>query len=169
MIEYPYLPDGRKILYVPDNNLFMRAAMEAARNLSSDSMQPTGAVIVLENSIVGTGANQSLLKNSKLQKFHRDGFCIRKFFKIKSGTRYWLCPGCSGYDSHAEPRAILDARKTKEDISGADLYLWGHWWCCKPCWDKMIEAGIKNVFLLDGSEKLFNFSTPTHILGRQFK
>jgi hypothetical protein len=36
-----------------------------------------------------------------------------------------------------------------------DLYLWGHWWCCKLCWDKMIEVGIKNVYLMEGVDKLF--------------
>jgi deoxycytidylate deaminase len=56
---------------------------------------------------------------------------------------------------HAEPRAVRDARKNCSDINDADLYLWGHWWCCKPCWDAMIGAGIKNVYLLDESIALF--------------
>jgi len=143
--------------------------MEVARDLSSDAMQSTGVVIVKHGEIVAKGANQSIIKNSRLQDIHRKGLCTRKFFKIKSGTKYWLCPGCSGFGSHAEARAIKDAERNNVDIREADLYLWGHWWCCKPCWDKMIEAGIKNVYLLEESEKLFNLSSASHVLGKQFK
>lgn len=168
-IEYPYLPEGREILYVLENDPFMKEAMEAARNLSTDRLQPTGAVIVKEDKILVKVANQVILKNSKFQELHRKKLCLRKILKIKSGTKYWLCPGCSGYNSHAEAKAVLKAKKENINIKGGDLYLWGHWWCCKPCWDKMIEAGIKNVYLLSGSEKLFNANCSDNIFGKQFK
>ncbi len=53
---------------------------------------------------------------------------------------------------HAEARAVKNAGVKAH---GGDLYLWGHWWCCKPCWDAMISAGIKNVYLYTESQKLF--------------
>jgi 2'-deoxynucleoside 5'-phosphate N-hydrolase len=42
------------------------------------------------------------------------------------------------------------------DLNGADIYLYGHWWACQKCWDTMIAAGIRNVYLLKDSETLFN-------------
>lgn len=168
VVKYPYLPKGRKILYVSEYEPFMKVATETARTLSGDHMQSTGAVIVKNGVILGQGANQSILQHPKLQSLHRQGLCVRKFLKIRSGTKYWLCLGCSGYDSHAEAQAILYAKKEEKDITNADLYLYGHWWCCKSCWDKMIEVGIKNVFLLEGSERLFNLKSRENILGKQF-
>ena len=167
MIKLPYLPESREIFYVSKDNPFIIAAEQTAKNFSSDYMQSTGAVIVKDGFIVGEGANQSFLKHPALQNLHRRGLCIRKFLKIKSGTKYWLCLGCSGHKSHAEARAVLNARTKGIDVSLADLYLWGHWWCCKSCWDIIIKAGIKNVYLLEGSEKFFNFNSPEHILGKR--
>jgi deoxycytidylate deaminase len=165
-IKYPYIPSDRQILYVSIDNAFMKEAIETAKNFSTDKMQSTGAVIVKNGEIVSRGANQTFLKNENLQKIHRNGLCFRKVLKIQSGTKYWLCPGCSGHGSHAEAQATFNALKNNVDIKGADLYLWGHWWCCKPCWDKMIEAGIKNVYLAENSEKLFKARHPDNILGK---
>jgi len=168
-IEYPYLPEGREILYVLEDDSFMKEAKETARNFSTDRLHPTGAVIVKDGEIVIRVANQVFLKHPKFQEWHQKGLCSRKFLKIKSGTKYWLCPGCAGHESHSEARGALEAKNKGMDIFDTDLYLWGHWWCCKPCWDKMISAGIKNVYLLEGSEKLFNAKHPDNILGNQFK
>jgi deoxycytidylate deaminase len=167
-INYPYLPEGRTIIYISEDNFFMKASIKTARDLSKDKLQSTGAVIVKDNKIIGRGANQVLLKHSKLQELHKRHFCLRKLLKVKSGTKYWLCPACSTNRAHAETQAVQDAKRNKEDTSGADLYLWGHWWCCKPCWDTMIKAGIKDVYLLEGSEKLFNLQNFSNVLGKQF-
>ncbi len=153
---YPYLPEGRKILYVLETDPFMIAAKKARAELSTDSGHPTGAVIVLSGVVVGRGANQSTLKNRTLHEMHRRWFCLRRFLKIPSGTKYWLCPGCASSASHAEPRAVRDALSRQSSISGADLYLYGHWWCCKPCWNSMIVAGIKNVYLVEGAREKFS-------------
>ncbi len=151
---YPYLPDGREIQYVSADNFFMDAARKAVEELSTVSNQKTGAVVVKDGVIIGRGANQSRLKNKKLSVLHQR-YCVRKLLHIKTGTRYWLCPGCANFRDHAESRAVFDAKQAWGDPCGADLYLWGHWWCCKPCWDTMIAAGISRVYLLEGSEKLF--------------
>ncbi|MCP6720433.1 MAG: deaminase [Patescibacteria group bacterium] len=167
-VKYPYLPESKKFLYVSEDNPFMQAAKETARVLSTDKMQSTGAVVVKDNKILGRGANQVLLKHPKLQEFHRKGFCPRKALKIKSGTKYWMCLGCSTNKDHAESQAIDDAKNKGNDTTGADLYLWGHWWCCKPCWDNIIAAGIGNTYLLEGSERLFNAESKDNVIGRQF-
>ena len=144
-------------LYVPGSNFFMGEAEKMAKNYSTDHNWPTGSVVVKDGKIIGRGANQAALKNKWLMNFHRQYFCIRKFLKIKSGQKYWLCPGCSPASLHSEPRAIADAKKYGV-TEGADLYLWGHYWCCEPCQKAIIKAGLVNVYLLEGSDKLFNKS-----------
>jgi deoxycytidylate deaminase len=67
---------------------------------------------------------------------------------------YWTCYGCSP-KFHAEQSALHDAKKNGHDTVGAELYLWGHWWCCESCWEKMIDAGIGKVFLLEGAKSRF--------------
>lgn len=151
---YPYLPEGREFKYVPISDTFMTETKKVALESSTDSKQPTGAIIVKAGKIIGCGANQSLLRTNFLHKLHNK-FCIRKMLKIKSGTKYWACPGCASSHMHAEPQAIQDALKNYTDISGSDLYHWGHWWCCKPCWDAMIKSGIRDVYLVEGATELF--------------
>lgn len=167
-IKYPFIPAGREFLYVGIDNVFMKEAMEYARKYSTDRMHPTGAVIVKDGVVLGGGANTSKLPLAFLRDAHQEGLCIRKILKIKSGTKYWMCPGCVTNDDHAEAHAIRDAIKNGHNTVGTDLYLWGHWWCCEPCWQKMIAAGISKAYLLDDSENLFNPSSPENILGKQF-
>ncbi len=152
--NYPYIPEGRQFIYVPIENSFMVETKRIAFLYSTDSKQPTGAVIVKDGKILGVGANKSRLTKKWLHKLHNK-FCFRRMFHIKSGTKYYLCPGCASSNMHAEPQAIKDAQKKNGDITGADLYHWGHWWCCKPCWDKMIAASIKDVYLVDDATEQF--------------
>ncbi|MDP3661414.1 MAG: deaminase [bacterium] len=146
-IQYPYLPEGREIKYVSEDNVFMRAARDYALAHSLDNFQKTGSVVVQRERVIGRGANGSL--------YHKEYGCERVRQHIPTGDRYDLCEGCHP-KNHSEPKALADARTRGETTHGADLYLYGHWWCCKPCWDAMIDAGIRNVYLLEGSEKLFN-------------
>ena len=147
----PYVPLGWEVFYVPEENEFMQVAKNAAQVFSTDSGHPTGAVVVKDSAIIGRGGNRSL--------FHKHIGCVRKglrnIFPIPSGQMYWTCYGCSP-KFHAEQSALRDAKKNGHDCKGADLYLWGHWWCCESCWEKMIDAGIGKVFLLEGAEKKFS-------------
>jgi hypothetical protein len=45
--------------FVAIENEFMKAAFNNARSHSTDALQPTGAVVVLNNEIIGNGANHS--------------------------------------------------------------------------------------------------------------
>ncbi len=166
MVNYPYLPSNREIKFVPVDNQFMREAKAVCQKLSTDMFHPTGAVVVKGNAIIGVGANQSGYKHKFLINMHQKWMCFRRWLKIKSGTHYWVCPGCSTHKQHAEGRAVRDAIAKNADISGSDLYLWGHWWCCQPCWDAMINAGVKDVYLLENSVELFNRSNPNNIIGK---
>ncbi len=159
-IELPYLPEGRTILYVPENNPYMLAAKEVAMNESTDRKTSTGVVVVNnEGNIVASAANKSALKNKFLLNTHKN-WCVRRICKIPSGQKYWMCPGCAAPKNHAESHTMRKAKKAGVDLTGSDVYLWGHWWACKDCWDSMIKAGIKNVYLMEGTENGYNNSNP---------
>jgi deoxycytidylate deaminase len=158
--KYPYLPENRQILYVSNDNPFIKQAEEYARLYSLDKTMPTGAVLVKDGSIIALGANGS--------NYHEVHGCFRVKNNIPTGQGYELCEGCSP-DNHAEAKAITAAKELCIDLVDSDIYLWGHYWCCKPCWDKMIAAGIKNVFLLEKSEILFDKNNPNNIVGKQFE
>lgn len=154
-INYPYLPEGRTIEYVPASNVFMTEAMRMRNEESTETNHPTGAVVVLNGEIIGRAANQAAIKHKKLMELHKKGWCVRRLLKIPSGQKYWLCPGCASFHHHAESGAVRDAIANNVNIKGASLYLYGHWWCCKPCWDRMIEAGIGHVYLVEHATELF--------------
>lgn len=156
-IKYPYLPSGKTILYVSEHNPYMQHARECALIHSLDEAVKTGAVLVLNHIMIGEGANGS--------EYHKTHECERVKCGMPTGQGYELCEGCHP-KHHAEPRAIADALAQGHETKGADLYLWGHWWCCEPCWRAMIEANITNVYLLEGSEVLFNREHKENILGR---
>lgn len=159
-IQYPYIPTTRTILYVPEDNPYMRAAKEIARTQSLDKVMPNGTVIVKNNEIIGCGANGST--------YHETNGCERVRQGIPTGQKYELCEGCHP-KNHGEPKALADAVGKGADTFGADLYLWGHWWCCEPCWNAMIKAEIRNVYLLENSQILFNREAPGNIVGKQFE
>lgn len=158
-INYPYLPEGRDILYVPQDNQYLQAAKQFAKDNSLDSTVPTGSVVVKDNEIIGYGANGT--------DYHKTHECERVKNHIPTGQGYELCEGCHP-KNHSESRAIKDAIDRGFDPKGADLYLWGHHWCCEPCWKSIIAAGINRVYLMEGSEILFDRTQEGNIIGHQF-
>lgn len=133
-----HLPTGKELKFVAPENPFLQAAKACAQEHSLDPQHPTGAVVVKDGKVLGKGANGS--------SFHSRFGCPRKLLKIKSGTGYWMCPGCST-KNHAEQKALADCLKNGKDPKGADIYLWGHSYCCKWCWAAMEKHGIREVFL----------------------
>lgn len=159
-IEYPYMPKGETILYVDAHNKYMRSAKEHARKYSLDQNMPTGSVIVLNGEIIGRGANGS--------DYHDKFGCERVKKGIPTGQRYELCEGCHP-KNHSEPKAIEDAlhNHPRKELKDAELYLWGHWWACEPCWNAIQTAGIKKVYLVQDSHRLYNKQHPENIVGKQ--
>lgn len=154
-VSYPYLPEGRSFLYVEEGNPFMVEAKVYALAHSIDHTVKTGSVVVVNGAVIGRGANGS--------DWHDTHPCERARLGIPTGERYDLCEGCHS-KNHSEVRAVEDASRTEADLSNAALYLWGHWWACKPCWDAIEAAGIPQVYLVEGSERLFNKQHPDNIL-----
>ena len=167
-IAYPYLPVWRTIKFVGLDNQWMADAKEYARAHSTDRQMPSAAVVVKNGAIIGRGASQVPLKHPLLAGIHKNYFCVRRILHIPTGQKYWLCPGCSAAKHHSEGRAARDALGRCENTEGADMYLWGHWWACKPCWDAILGAKISNLYVLENSHILFNRDMPGNIVGRQF-
>lgn len=142
-IVYPYLPPGREILYVAEDNAYMFIAKMFSTAYGCIK-QPTGAVVVGWDAVLGAGSNAG----------RRAEECPR--WGSPTGENYVLCRTVCRQESHAEVAALSDALNKGRIVSGADLYLYGHWWCCKDCWDKMIAAGIRRLYLLEKSWEIFN-------------
>lgn len=151
----PYQPEGREILYVSENNPAMARARELCETHTRFCKQPTIAVLVRDGIIIGKGRNGGE---------NPPAICIRVQLGCKTGERYDLCPGCDP-KNHAEATAIKSVStpspyplpsREREKAKGADLYLYGHWWCCESCWEVMIKAGIKNVYLVEGATERFS-------------
>ncbi|OGZ97003.1 MAG: hypothetical protein A3I44_06430 [Candidatus Sungbacteria bacterium RIFCSPLOWO2_02_FULL_51_17] len=158
-IAYPYVPEGKKFLYVGETHPYIIMAKAFARFQSLDAVMPGAAVVVKDDVVLGIGANGS--------GYHKKQPCQRVVLGCTSGEGYDLCEGCHP-KNHSEAKALATATANKHDTNGADLYLWGHWWCCRSCWDVMLAAGIRDVYLLEHSEMLFNKEHPDNIVGKQF-
>ncbi|KKQ80799.1 MAG: hypothetical protein UT02_C0002G0024 [Parcubacteria group bacterium GW2011_GWC2_38_7] len=152
-IQYPYLPEGRELLYVPEDNPFMAEAKKMQAK-STDAKNPIGIVLVKDGQIVARASNMSKLTDPKLIKLHSK-YCVRRLLKVPSGKGYWMCPGCATSKQHSESRLMAEAKKNKVETEGADVYMYGHWWCCEPCWNAMIKAKINNVYLPEKATELF--------------
>lgn len=143
--KLPYLPEGKEIKYVPIDNQYIFAAAEACRELTGCYYWPTGAVVVNAGEIIGIGANSGELQQD----------CPRLEHNCATGEGYHFCKEVCQQHDHAEVSAIKYALKKGFDPNGADLYLFGHWWCCQNCWNFMIQHGIKDVYLLQGADGIF--------------
>lgn len=153
-IKYPYIPKGKEIKYLPGNNRFMKLAREKGEK-SGCRKQPTGAVIAKNGKVVAEGSNSGI----------RVEICPRVLRHSKTGTDYQYCKDLCKQGGHAEAMAVADAKNKEINISGADLYLWGHWWCCEPCWNSMTKAGIRDVYLEKGSENTNQITKKAYISG----
>lgn len=143
--KLPFLPEGKEILYVGSDNEFMIQAKNACQE-SGCVKQPTGAVIVKNGKIISTGANAGKVVKE----------CPR--WGSPTGENYSPCKDICQQTGHAEANAIKEMMEnySESEYENADLYLYGHWWCCEKCWKEMEKGKIKNVYLLENSENLFN-------------
>jgi deoxycytidylate deaminase len=158
--EYPFIHPVGKFIYQPADNEFMQIAKAFAREHSLDKAMPNASVIVKDGEVIAMGANGST--------YHDNNECERVKRGIPTGQGYELCEGCHP-KNHSEQTAILEAKSAGIDTAKTELYLWGHWWCCEPCWNEMVSAGITTVHLLEVSEILFNREADGNIIGRQFE
>lgn len=149
MITYPYLPPNRQFKFVPLSDPHMMAAEVARRECAGDSLWPIGIVLVRNGEVLaraGNGFNRGSASKH---------ICPRVVLDCPSGIGYDLC---TLHDStgHAEPMLMQVAIEQGIDPTGSDVYMFGHWWCCEPCWKAMIDAGVRDVYVLDDAHERFS-------------
>jgi deoxycytidylate deaminase len=158
-VYYPFMPSDGRLLYVDIDNIYIQKAKKYARQESLDKIMPNASVIVKDGKAVAYGANGS--------GYHDKYGCERVRRGVNTGQAYDLCEGCHP-KNHSEQKAVAKAIAKGLNLKGTELYLWGHWWCCESCWDVMLANGIDTVYLLEGSEILFNREHSDNIIGHQF-
>ena len=148
-LTYPYLPPDRQFKFVPMTHPHMIAAEQARRECSGDSLWPIGVVLVRDGQILARAGN-GFNRGSSTKHI-----CPRVVLDVLSGTRYDLC---SLHDApgHAEPMLIAAAKKEHIDPTGCDVYMFGHWWCCEPCWKILIDAGVRDVYMVEDAHERFS-------------
>lgn len=129
-----------------NDNQFITAARLIAEK-SGCAKQATGAVIVVNQQIAASGCNAGKkMKN-----------CPRVAQNFPTGQGYHLCKQLCEQIGHAEETCVNNFLNKKFVQTGEPaLYLWGHWWCCEPCWKAMIGAGINTVYLVENATELFS-------------
>lgn len=145
----PYLPEGRTFYELPSTHPLMGLAVAevmATERANPEANRAAASVIVKDGVVIGIGHNHSV----------HPTFCPRIALGVPTGQGYDLCPDYCHPNGHSEPDAIKAAQAAGHGTSGADLYLAGHWWACQPCWDAMIRAGIRNVFIPEGAKAAFD-------------
>lgn len=143
---YPFLPVEGSIAYVPVHDPFMQQAKKVSETRARGCNWCVGCVFVRDGAVLTSAGNN---EDSVQQPI----FCARRAIGCKTGEGYDLCGLCSG--PHAEATAVLRAQEQGISLAGADAYLYGHWWCCAPCWNAMIGAGVTRVFLVEQATELF--------------
>jgi len=98
-----------------------------------------GAVIVKDKRILATGYNGA---PSGLKHCAEVG-CLREKLKVPSGERHELCRAL-----HGEQNALIQASLYGISVKGATLYATNQ--PCIICAKMLINAGIREIFSLDG-------------------
>ena len=123
---------------------FLGIALSVARR-STCLRRKFGAVIVKDNTIVGTGYNGNA---RGVVNCHEVG-CIKDIMELPAGRAYDYCPAV-----HAEENAIINSNRS--DRIGATLYLAGldskenytMALPCQRCQRKIINSQIEEVVIL---------------------
>lgn len=149
-IQYPYLPEGRTFKFVPRDHVFMQAADKARDEKAGDPINPVGVALVRDGQVLVTAGNGH---NRGQVNVH---ICPRVVLECKTGEGYDLC---TFHDSpgHAEPSSVAEAKRLGIDLStGFDAYMSGHWWACEPCWQSLIDAGLKDFYIVENAHEVFD-------------
>lgn len=147
-VKYPYMPSDRHLKYAPVDNEWMQIAGWCRDELSGDSSYPVGVVIVRDGQEISRAGN-GFNRGSKLPHV-----CPRLVLEVPSGTGYDLCH-VHDPEGHAEQMAVKVAHDQGIDLTGADAYMYGHWWACEPCWTVLINAGIRDLYVTDDAHVRF--------------
>jgi deoxycytidylate deaminase len=148
-IDYPYLPPDRRLRYVPADHVHMQEARKAREECAGDPLYPVGAVLVNNGAVVARAGNGY---NQGAGNIH---VCPRIVFECPSGTGYEMC-GLHDAPGHAEYMLMQAAEQGGLDTTNGDVYIYGHWWACEPCWHALIRHGVRDVFVTDDAHERFH-------------
>lgn len=147
-VMYPYLPEGRMFKYVPADHPIMLEAAQAMADCAGDPTWPVGIVLVRDGKVVARAGNGF---NRGPGKPH---MCPRILARCKTGEGYDLCD-LHDKAGHSEPMLVKAATEAGVPTEGADAYMYGHWWACDMCWKALIDAGIRDFYIVDDADKRF--------------
>jgi len=149
MPDYPYMPSDRHLKYVSHDHECMIPAKSARERQAGDPQYPVGIAIVRDGKVLVTAGN-GFNRGSGMPHI-----CPRIVLDVPSGTGYDLC---SLHDApgHAEQMAVKLAAEQGIDLAGADAYMYGHWWACEPCWNALIGAGIRDLYVAEDAHERFH-------------
>ncbi len=139
------------------DNQFMRLAYEVAKALYllkryNRKALPV-AVLVRHGKVVNVAA-------AGWGMHQAEGFCTREDIGLHDGEGYERCPYCAP-GSHAE-RLVCEG----VDAQGCDVYVYGHFYFCEPCQEALNRAGVKDWYVLDNSQMLFNKKDPGCVINK---
>jgi len=143
------MPQNRHLKYVLHDSEFMQAAKKAQEECAGDSLFPVGIVLVRDGMVVARAGNGY---NKGPGKPH---VCPRVVLECPSGTGYDLC-SLHGSPGHAEPMLMKVAKEQGIDVEGADVYMYGHWWACEPCWKVLIDSGVRDLYVAEDAHERFS-------------
>lgn len=119
---------------IPQDEIFMRRAIELALEAESHNEIPVGAVIVANNKIIGEGFNQSIMNNDP--SAHAEMMAIRHAGKTLNNYRLLDCTlyvtlepcmMCSGLLIHSRvSRLVYAAKDLKTGAAGSAFNLVEH-------------------------------------------
>ncbi|MGQ9679818.1 MAG: deoxycytidylate deaminase [Candidatus Bathyarchaeia archaeon] len=145
----------------PDKTMYFLKIALAVAARSTCLRRRFGAVIVKDDTIVGTGYNGTA---KGVVNCFEEG-CIKNYLDLPHSESYDLCPAV-----HAEENAIINSNRA--DRIGAKLYIAGldennnytYAIPCKRCKRKIINSEIEEVIILDDKGNFLHFNVKDWVI-----
>lgn len=148
--------------YVPITDPHMRAAYDYAKSLYEikkwNKMTSPATALVKDGKVL-------VLGNAGDEWHQRNGTCKRVELALPAGVGYDQCPGCHP-DNHGEKTAVRKAQAAGIDLTGAEAYMYGHWWFCASCLRVLLDAGVKKFYMLENADVLFDRNDANNVIGK---
>ncbi|EGA68054.1 tRNA-specific adenosine-34 deaminase [Vibrio sinaloensis DSM 21326] len=120
--------------FTPQDELFMRRAMDLAKQAEAEGEVPVGAVLVKDGEIIAEGWNQSIGQNdatahAEIQTLRKAGQVLENYRLLDTTLYVTLepCPMCAGALLHSRvKRIVFGAPDLKAGAAGTVLNLFEH-------------------------------------------
>lgn len=120
--------------FTPQDELFMRRAMELAQHAEAQGEVPVGAVLVKDGEIIAEGWNESIgshdaTAHAEMQTIRKAGLALENYRLLDTTLYVTLepCPMCAGALLHSRvKRIVFGAPDLKAGAAGTVLNLFEH-------------------------------------------